>query len=199
MNGCSCLLCEECLRSKIDARCKLSKFLNLRKCEQFLCHFATATYTANHHNTIRTYQFSKNPAYNPVHRSSDRIPGPRYQFRSFTHPNSPSIYETLIPRACDFSPSITTTISMPPKRVAIQPARRQPKSEGYISSIYQTLTSEDNASVVISVAMFGVSNLFNRSCCRGGFKSVPGCVLTEHKAAVTFLSSSWSDFLLPEF
>lgn len=47
---------------------------------------------------------------------------------------------------------------MPPKRVAIQPARRQQKPEGYLTTIYQTLTSEDNASVVISVAMFGVSD-----------------------------------------
>ena len=45
---------------------------------------------------------------------------------------------------------------MPPKRAAIQPARRQ-KEEGYLTNIYNTLTSEDNASVVISVAMFGVS------------------------------------------
>ncbi|KAK5093683.1 hypothetical protein LTR70_005682 [Exophiala xenobiotica] len=62
---------------------------------------------------------------------------------------------------------------MPPKRIQVQPARRQGQPDGYISSIYQALTSEDNASVVISVAMFG--------------------------AAVTFLSSTWSEFLLPDF
>jgi len=46
---------------------------------------------------------------------------------------------------------------MPPKRIQVQPARRQGQPDGYVSSIYQALTSEDNASVVISVAMFGVS------------------------------------------
>ncbi|KAJ9630126.1 hypothetical protein H2204_008631 [Knufia peltigerae] len=61
---------------------------------------------------------------------------------------------------------------MPPKRVAIQPARRT-QSKGYISSVYHSLTSEENASVVISVAMFG--------------------------AAVAFFNSEWSDMLLPGF
>jgi hypothetical protein len=46
---------------------------------------------------------------------------------------------------------------MPPKRITVQPSRRtQPK--GYFGQVYQTLTSEENASVVISVAMFGVSS-----------------------------------------
>lgn len=61
---------------------------------------------------------------------------------------------------------------MPPKRIQVQPARRQGKPEGYVSSVYNSLTSEDNVTVVISVAMFG--------------------------AAVAFLNSSWSDMLLPE-
>ncbi|ETI19963.1 hypothetical protein G647_08978, partial [Cladophialophora carrionii CBS 160.54] len=44
---------------------------------------------------------------------------------------------------------------MPPKRIAVQPARRA-QPQGYFGQIYHTLTSEENASVVISVAMFGV-------------------------------------------
>lgn len=52
---------------------------------------------------------------------------------------------------------------MPPKRVQVQPARRQPKEESYVSSIYNAITSEDNASVVISVAMFGVSHFLSYS------------------------------------
>lgn len=48
---------------------------------------------------------------------------------------------------------------MPPKRIAVQPARRGQQPKGYFSSIYHGLTSEENASVVISVALFGVSVL----------------------------------------
>ncbi|EHY57251.1 hypothetical protein HRR83_002739 [Exophiala dermatitidis] len=60
---------------------------------------------------------------------------------------------------------------MPPKRITVQPARRSAKPQGYFSSLYHTLTSEENSSVVISVAMFG--------------------------AAVAFFSSEWSEMLLP--
>lgn len=49
---------------------------------------------------------------------------------------------------------------MPPKRITVQPASRQAKSEGYLSNVYQTLTSEDNVTVVISVAVFGVRDPF---------------------------------------
>jgi len=62
---------------------------------------------------------------------------------------------------------------MPPKRVAIQPAARRNQPQGYFGSIYHTLTSEENASVVLSVAMFG--------------------------AAVAFFNSEWSEMLLPGF
>ncbi|PMD23702.1 hypothetical protein NA56DRAFT_643783 [Hyaloscypha hepaticicola] len=63
---------------------------------------------------------------------------------------------------------------MAPKQQRIQvqkadPRRSQPK--GYFSTAYNTLTSPENASVVRSVAVFGV--------------------------AVAFFSSSWSEFLLP--
>jgi hypothetical protein len=65
----------------------------------------------------------------------------------------------------------TQSFKMPPKvqRVALQPAKRTPK--GYFASTYSTLTSPENASVVRSVAVFGV--------------------------ALAFFSSSWSEFLLP--
>ncbi|KEF56991.1 uncharacterized protein A1O9_07181 [Exophiala aquamarina CBS 119918] len=45
---------------------------------------------------------------------------------------------------------------MPPKRITVQPATRRGPPKGYFSSVYHTLTSEENASVVLSVAMFGV-------------------------------------------
>src|SRR6201999_4187033 len=45
---------------------------------------------------------------------------------------------------------------MPPKRIQVQPASRRAQPKGYFGQIYHTLTSEENASVVISVAMFGV-------------------------------------------
>ncbi|KIV95925.1 hypothetical protein PV10_03521 [Exophiala mesophila] len=60
---------------------------------------------------------------------------------------------------------------MPPKRIAVQPGRRGQQPKGYFSSIYHGLTSEENASVVISVALFG--------------------------AAVAFFNSDWSEILLP--
>lgn len=47
---------------------------------------------------------------------------------------------------------------MAPKRVQIQPAdHRRPAPKGYFSSAYNTLTSPENASVVRSIAVFGVS------------------------------------------
>jgi len=48
---------------------------------------------------------------------------------------------------------------------------RRPAPKGYVSNVYNTLTSPENASVVRSVAVFGV--------------------------AIAFFSSSWSEFLLP--
>jgi hypothetical protein len=49
---------------------------------------------------------------------------------------------------------------MPPKqRITVQPAPRRnaPPPSNYFTAAYQTLMSEDNRSVVISVAMFAVS------------------------------------------
>ncbi|KAI7777336.1 hypothetical protein LA080_003788 [Diaporthe eres] len=60
---------------------------------------------------------------------------------------------------------------MPPKKVYVQPAgsRRQPK--GFFASTYDSLTSPENSSMVKAIAAFGVG--------------------------VTFLASSWGEFLLP--
>ncbi|KAJ4247158.1 hypothetical protein ACHAPJ_008683 [Fusarium lateritium] len=59
---------------------------------------------------------------------------------------------------------------MPPKRIVVEKSsRRAPK--GVIGSTYDALTSSENAAVVRSIAIFGV--------------------------AVTFLSSSWGEILLP--
>ncbi len=47
---------------------------------------------------------------------------------------------------------------MAPKRVQIARAdARRPAPKGYVSNDYNTLTSPENASVVRSVAVFGVS------------------------------------------
>ncbi|KAH7375395.1 hypothetical protein B0T11DRAFT_270272 [Plectosphaerella cucumerina] len=56
---------------------------------------------------------------------------------------------------------------MPAKRIPA--SRNQPK--GFFSATYDTLTDPENASIVRSVVIFG--------------------------AAVTFLSSSWGELLLP--
>ncbi|RSL57674.1 hypothetical protein CEP54_000981 [Fusarium duplospermum] len=59
---------------------------------------------------------------------------------------------------------------MPPKRIYVEKAsRRAPK--GVLASTYDALTSSENAAFVRSIAIFG--------------------------AAVTFLSSSWGEILLP--
>lgn len=59
---------------------------------------------------------------------------------------------------------------MPAKRIPASGQRgRQPK--GFFASTYDTLTEPENATIVRSVVIFG--------------------------AAVTFLSSSWGEFLLP--
>jgi len=71
-------------------------------------------------------------------------------------------------------PRAANLLNMAPKQQRIQVAKadvRRPAQKGYLSSTYQTLTSPENASVVRSVAVFGV--------------------------AVAFFSSSWSEFLLP--
>ena len=48
---------------------------------------------------------------------------------------------------------------MPPKqqsRLPVTPAPRRQTPRGYVGSVYQSLTSEENRSVILSVAMFGV-------------------------------------------
>lgn len=54
---------------------------------------------------------------------------------------------------------------MPPKqqRIPVQPAQRRQPPKGYLGSVYHGLTSEDNRSVVLSVAMFGVSLLLSQN------------------------------------
>jgi hypothetical protein len=59
---------------------------------------------------------------------------------------------------------------MAPKqqRVIIQKADpRRPAPKGYFSSAYSTLTSPENASVVRSIAVFGVGFLFFQFWARG--------------------------------
>lgn len=46
---------------------------------------------------------------------------------------------------------------MPPKRIYSEKQGKRAAPKGYIASTYETLTSSDNAAVVRSVAMFGVS------------------------------------------
>ncbi|CZS88085.1 hypothetical protein WAI453_000487 [Rhynchosporium graminicola] len=62
---------------------------------------------------------------------------------------------------------------MAPKRQQIARADpRRPAPKGYFSEAYNAITSTENASVVRSVAAFGV--------------------------AVAFFSSSWAEYILPE-
>ncbi|EXJ70703.1 uncharacterized protein A1O5_05693 [Cladophialophora psammophila CBS 110553] len=101
---------------------------------------------------------------------------------------------------------------MPPKRITVQPARRsQPK--GWFGQMYHTLTSEENASVVISVAMFGTAPKYTSvvkslSASRYAKKAriTPDqaeqhCRLMNRAsaAAVAFFNSEWSEMLLPGF
>jgi hypothetical protein len=83
---------------------------------------------------------------------------------------------------------------MPPKRIQVQPARRQQKSGGYFGGALDALTSEENRSVVISVALFGVSamdlNELRWSC-------EDASLTSGLQAAVTFLNSEWAELLLP--
>ncbi|CEI66584.1 unnamed protein product [Fusarium venenatum] len=81
---------------------------------------------------------------------------------------------TLLLDSLDFShfsrEPDTEFFTMAPKRIAVEPrSRRAPK--GIIGSTYDALTSSENAAVVRSIAIFGF--------------------------AVTFLSSSWGEILLP--
>ncbi|KAK3381834.1 hypothetical protein B0H63DRAFT_561445 [Podospora didyma] len=60
-----------------------------------------------------------------------------------------------------------------PQRVIVErqgASSRSSKPQGFVASTYETLTSPDNASVVRSLALFG--------------------------AAVTFLTSSWSEIIM---
>ncbi|KAK3375720.1 hypothetical protein B0T24DRAFT_205844 [Lasiosphaeria ovina] len=87
---------------------------------------------------------------------------------------------------------------MPSTRVVVEsqggaPRHRVSNSKGFIASTYQTLTSEENASVVRSVAFFGVS------CADCHLFSVYQeliLILTLLQVAVTFLASSWSELLV---
>lgn len=92
---------------------------------------------------------------------------------------------------------------MPPKRIQSEKyGRRAPAPKGYIASVYDTLTSPDNASVVRSIAAFGVSW---PSASHHGSEDTDTFVLilVENitndvaQVAVAFLSSSWNEFLLP--
>ncbi|TQW11326.1 hypothetical protein IF2G_00057 [Cordyceps javanica] len=50
---------------------------------------------------------------------------------------------------------------MAPKRVLVEKhGRHAPAPKGYVAATYDALTSPENASVVRSIAVFGVSHLF---------------------------------------
>jgi hypothetical protein len=53
----------------------------------------------------------------------------------------------------------STSIKMPPKRIQVQPStRRAPPPSNYFTAAWQTITSEENSSVVISLTMAAVSS-----------------------------------------
>ncbi len=82
---------------------------------------------------------------------------------------------------------------MPPKKVTIEGARprRRASKGGYLRVTYDTITSPENASVVRSVAIFGVR-----------IELVPGPFLAQRayicllQAAIAFLASPLAEFLL---
>jgi hypothetical protein len=90
---------------------------------------------------------------------------------------------------------------MPPKREMIAGSRSR-ASKGAIASTYSALTSPENASVVKSVAIFGVRLLpfpfpfppFS-SLVRETFFYFFANLVSQ--AAVAFFASPWSEFLLP--
>lgn len=120
------------------------------------------------------------------HKLTLTVPNPLHKqffppFSLITCSTSPSVPDIQGPNTSSpkkFPSSITTTSAtkfqqsaippldqpheskMAPKRIQIQTAdhpRRAPK--GYFSNVYSTLTSPENASVVRSVAVFGVRSL----------------------------------------
>lgn len=89
---------------------------------------------------------------------------------------------------------------MPPKKVYIQSAgaRRQPK--GFFASTYDTLTSPENSAMVKAIASFGVSlacpppRLSHHQISSSNWNADYFLTL---QVGVTFLASSWGEFLLP--
>lgn len=69
---------------------------------------------------------------------------------------SPSIPSPVVVRP--LSRFSKPRIIMPPKRIYEKPSRRAPK--GALASTYEALTSADNAAVVRSIALFGVSIVY---------------------------------------
>ena len=97
--------------------------------------------------------------------------------------------ETNSHRVANSTPALN---EMPPKYVT---GRKAPK--GYFASTYETLTSAENASVVKSIAAFGVSNI--PSPLRGTIvflRTWPIYMLTTMQVAVAFLSSNWAEYIL---
>ncbi|KAL6854952.1 hypothetical protein ACO1O0_006088 [Amphichorda felina] len=62
---------------------------------------------------------------------------------------------------------------MPSKRIVVERSGPRGSPKGFFGSTYHMLTSSENAAVVRSIGLFG--------------------------AAVTFLSSSWGELLLPPY
>lgn len=74
---------------------------------------------------------------------------------------------------------------MPPKRIGGQ-------QKGFLKSTYSALTAPENASVVRSIAMFGV-RLSHPPSCRKGDSIVTNIRI---QAAVALISSSFADSLI---
>ena len=87
---------------------------------------------------------------NPRHSSSAP-----HQSDFLTDPNS-LIVSSSTP------PTLSIKIKMPPKRIQVQPStRRAPPPSNYFTAAWQTITSEENSSVVISLTMAAVSSLLS--------------------------------------
>lgn len=87
---------------------------------------------------------------------------------------------------------------MAPKRVVVQSSsRRQQQQESFLSAAYKELTSSENATIVRSVLVFGVCSFLSIDIIYFFLFERTTNVPTMLQAAVAFLHSSLSEFLLP--
>lgn len=87
--------------------------------------------------------------------------------------------------------------TMPPKnqRVIAHTSRAGGSHSNYLTAAYRELTSPDNATLLRSIAMFGVSSRYSTVLTSASFRRANSCLWIQ--VTVAFLHSSWREFLLP--